>query len=234
MKKQSCIGASVLPYSIVDGNIFMLLGREKCYKPKGKKSDHQWSDFGGKSEGETEIDCASREFEEETMSLVRFFENEVLPRENVDDLKSRLSDNMYTFKVKFPVNENGYYVTYITRVPYDPYVPSNFSTLSNAFSIIHSVGKHPAMDININHAYLEKTDLRWVSIPNLTIACESNGTLPLSIYTYKSKLRSHFLYRLRFILSLFPESFKYKTNWRIDPKNRHSDFENFNNKYRYK
>ena len=87
MKKQSCIGASVLPYSIVDGNIFMLLGREKCYKPKGKKSDHQWSDFGGKSEGETEIDCASREFEEETMSLVRFFENEVLPRENVDDLK---------------------------------------------------------------------------------------------------------------------------------------------------
>lgn len=228
-----CIGASILPFSVVDGNIYFLLGKERCYAPKGTCSDNQWCDFGGRADGNMEEKCAAREFDEETISLVQFDERDVVPRASVDHIEQALRNGQYLYKVKFPVNENGYYVTFVCEIPYDPSVQFKFRSLITSLTTLSSYEKHPAFNITINHSYVEKTDVKWISIPILTIACESSGSIPISACKVSSKLRPHFLYRLKHILAMFPKYHQYRTNWRIDPKNKKSDFEHFNNKSRH-
>lgn len=231
-REKRCIGASILPYAFCGDNMYLLLGKERCYKPKGKRTDHQWSDFGGKcNESESSVECAAREYLEETLGVVLFSSSD--ERVSLETIKDHLSNKDYALKVTFPVNETGYYVTYLCEIPFYPRIQCQFSRLYTSLMYLSSFNnKHPAFNLEMEPSYMEKSELRWFSVPVLTIGIDNKGKLPLSSYSQPSILRSHFLYRLKHILEMLPSCLQYRTNWRIDPRNKSSDFANFNNKYR--
>src|SRR5690606_2874765 len=75
-------GAGIIPYSIVNGNIYFLLQHADV---PCRKKEHGWNDFGGKRNGitlkdnpfvESTLETATREFSEETSCLFYFQETE--------------------------------------------------------------------------------------------------------------------------------------------------------------
>ena len=139
-KRKSCYSAGILPYTIRNGKIYYLLGRDW--------RDEGWSDFGGKVEDKDSnniINTAIREFYEETMGCV-LSENELIKKMESNNIKYIKSTTL---------NGSPYYMyfIYVNDENYNKY----FSKIYNFF-----------MYLKINdQRYIEKCDINWISADNI-------------------------------------------------------------------
>jgi hypothetical protein len=90
--------AGIVPYIIIDGHIYFLLGLEL--------SNNKWSGFIGKSQDdETVIQTALREFNEETVNLFEEYSETIISELNKTLPKidtSSTGKNVYIYFLQFP------------------------------------------------------------------------------------------------------------------------------------
>ena len=125
------VGASILPYGICAqwGNLYFLLGKER--RVAGWVGSDKWSDFGGSPKhGEDAEETAAREWHEETLGIVPFFKNEVLPRKNYAPIAAALRQRRYTFCIRFNIGPNLKYVTFVKQLPWNPAYVRRFYDVS--------------------------------------------------------------------------------------------------------
>jgi hypothetical protein len=151
MTNYEIYSSGVLPYTIYKGTTYFLLGRD---------TDNKWSDFGGRVEpkdrGEHET-TASREFFEETLGSIYDYD--------------------YSRKIikKCPkiVSKTGFghpYYMYLLKLPYTELIRTKFlSTKNFLINVITSIDKK----------YIEKNDIRWVSIETIEHSIEGKSLISL-------------------------------------------------------
>jgi hypothetical protein len=146
-----------------DSNTYFLLGRE---------FDNKWSDFGGKSEPKDrhEIEnTASREAWEESLGCI--FDQETL--------RSTLKYKKIPYICSKTQGGHPYYM-YLLKIPYS----MNYrQTFSNTRSFVSKT--------DIDRKYLEKFDIRWVSLETIKYSIDGKGMITLrGIFetTFKSHL----------------------------------------------
>ena len=204
-------GASILTYCIDPqwGDIFFLLGKEK-YNRHWQSGSEKWGDFGG-SRSQNEVDAemtAAREFVEETCAVVKYFNNDSLPRISYDDIADSLRRGYYTskFYVSYHSVKQEYFVVFVKEIPWDPECIQRFNTvrqLVKSANIFYNTNHwkracmqyHPAISIKPNKVknpivtnkdYLEKIQLSYWSLQQLKYASEHNGMLRDGEYCRKS------------------------------------------------
>jgi len=113
-------GAGVLVYTVHQGEILVLLGRER-ETPGWRQGSHKWSSFSGKVEShENALQGAAREFAEEACACVPIAGQEVPTK--VQDVADML--RLHARAVEQSSQSKGerlVYFTYIVRVPHHPY-----------------------------------------------------------------------------------------------------------------
>jgi len=135
------VGASLLCFMVDPhhGRMYFLLGKER-HVPQWGEGSSRWSDFGGGRKGkETPETVAAREFTEETMGVVRYFEKDSIsaPRRSWRDISLALKRNNYLrrYEIAFPHDADetdeqksvkNVYVTYLKQIPWDPHVIVRF------------------------------------------------------------------------------------------------------------
>ena len=139
--------AGVLPYSRdAGGNIVFLLGKDK---------EGNWSDFGGRSEhqdGNNQVKTAARELYEETMGAV-------MP---IDAATRMLSHSVHEGSrslISSKTLGGSPYYMYSLEIVYTDYRKN--------FKRVHDYVKY------IQHKYIEKNDIRWVTRETLISAATS-------------------------------------------------------------
>ncbi len=96
-------GAGLLPFAKYNGYIYLFLGRENIEGPSSAAG--QWSDFGGSKEnGETELETALREGEEELNGLFGNYEilSTLVEKTNIV-IKTK---TFYTYLLEVEYDEN--------------------------------------------------------------------------------------------------------------------------------
>lgn len=125
------VGASILPF-MVDGRhklVYFLLGRE-CPSLAWAEGSDRIDSFGGapnKSDRDPE-ETAAREFVEETLGVVRFFETDSTrsPRTKWGDIAASLRKGQFLRKIETSQpngKEKGVisvYTTFVVPLPWDP------------------------------------------------------------------------------------------------------------------
>jgi len=144
--------AGVLPYcKCQDGNIYFLLGRDY---------DNKWSDFGGKSEpkdkGEQEV-TAAREAWEESMGAIYDFET----------IRVNLKYRKTPFITAKTLGGYPYYM-YLLKIPYSMNYRQNFTSTRNF-----------VIKTGIDKKYIEKYDIRWVSIDTIKYTINTRSMIAL-------------------------------------------------------
>lgn len=141
MDNKQTYSAGVLPYAKYKNKVYFLLGKDR--------NDNTWSDFGGRSEindNNSYINTASREFYEETIGSVV----------DIEVMRKRLSTNSNNFtKVESNTLNGSKYTMLITQIPYKNY------------KIIFNKTYNFIKYCKINKKYLEKVDIKWVSLETL-------------------------------------------------------------------
>lgn len=220
------VGASILPYAVDDmwGNVYWLLGKEQVVRGWANGSE-KWSDFGGASKaGESAAQTAAREFHEETLAMMPFYEGEEMPRQSYVPIVKALQAGEYTFKMETPIGEDGVYITFVVQVPLLPGITAEVEKTHALLSKLaeEEGGRggvasgggaaapidHPACSANrVNRDYLEKTTCRFWSTPVLKRAGTSfSGTIQNRTRSglRNEQLRNTFRHRLRIVLAEFP------------------------------
>jgi 8-oxo-dGTP pyrophosphatase MutT (NUDIX family) len=107
LQRQGHIGAGVLPYCAIEGNLYFLLSKEGFGHAKDT-----WCDFGGsKNPGETVLRTAARECYEESRGILGS-EEEIRHRIALDSPIGLLSYPMFLMKVENPVEiDNGTFIS---------------------------------------------------------------------------------------------------------------------------
>ncbi len=168
-KRHQYYSAGVLPFSKDnDGNVLFLLGKDK---------EGNWSDFGGRSEhtdNGIQAKTASRELYEETMGSVMSLENGFKMLSLPNFLNRR---TLITSKT---LGGSPYYM-YLLEIQYADY-KKNFK---RTFDFVRYSGNR----------FVEKTDIRWVSLETLIGATDSdldneNVLVPLRPI-FKQTLKNH-------------------------------------------
>lgn len=146
-RPQYYYSAGVLPYARdAGGNMVFLLGKDK---------DGNWSDFGGRSEqqdGGNHVKTAVRELYEETMGSVM----------NMDSAQRMLSQPTHSNKrsvIQSRTLGGSPYYMYTLEIQYADY-KKNFK---RTFEYLRYLG----------HKFIEKVDIRWVSVETLLAAVDS-------------------------------------------------------------
>jgi hypothetical protein len=231
-KPRRIVGCSILPYA-VDlqwGQIYFCLGKER--RVSNWNGSEKWSDFGGapkknKLTGayESPCECASREFHEETLGVLKLWDSEKIPRKSYHVITKALEEEMYTYKITVLLNDELSYVTYVKQIPWQADIPTRYrQTHDKLWKLMHANRSgiavseecvrlglvHPAVSIRkdncytVNRDYMEKIQLRWWSMAQLTNA----GLHPRGIISSKSNrseiLRASFRNRSLVILKEFP------------------------------
>jgi len=145
-----------------DGNVYFLLGREY---------DNKWSDFGGKSEprDRQEIEnTASREAWEESIGCV--FDQETLR----STLKYKKTPHICS------KTQGGHpYYMYLLKIPYS----MNYrQTFNNTRTFINKT--------DIDKKFLEKFDVRWVSLETLRYSFDGKSIISLR-GIFESTFKNH-------------------------------------------
>ena len=197
------IGASLLCFSIDPyySRVYFLLGQErKAVKWPG--GSEKYSDFGGscRNSAEQPEHTAAREFVEETMGMVKYFENDTIPRTEYVDILESLKKGEYTFKITIgfgTIDKHKNYIIFMKQIPWDPRCTYRFETcrnmLLNPMLYLNTpkwnelIEKNKALkkitDITgnvhfiVNKDFLEKKKLNYFSIPQLQFAIENHGIL---------------------------------------------------------
>tara|TARA_Y100000389_G_C17443474_1_gene510107 strand:- start:1440 stop:1916 length:477 start_codon:yes stop_codon:yes gene_type:complete len=134
------MGAGILPYSIYNGEIYILFSREYIIKTKDA-----WSDFGGKKENrESYLETAIREGWEET---VGFFGT----KESVRRLVNENTKGYITFRG---------HRSYLVKIPYNENLPNEFR---RHFLKV----KRETPELILKNGLYEKDKLKWVKLKNI-------------------------------------------------------------------
>jgi hypothetical protein len=123
--RQQHVRATILPFSIdtrFQRVYFLLgLGRSIMSWPEGS---NRWSDFGGvpQKNDRDYFDAAAREFVEETLGVVRYFEhdNTYRPRKTWKDISESLRRGEYFKRIQISLNTGVFVVTFMKQIPWDP------------------------------------------------------------------------------------------------------------------
>ena len=192
------VGASLLCYCVDPtwSRLYFLLGKERK-NPRWKVGSERWSDFGGRvcAKAMTAEDTAAKEFVEETLAMVKYFEGDTLPRTQWYDIAESLRRGEYTFQFTFGLaDENDStgarnYTTFVKQVPWDPEALSRFdvcremmmnpSSHTGTPPWLSYICNNPGLLPNqqVRRDFLEKKALGLWSIPQVRHAVECNGVL---------------------------------------------------------
>jgi hypothetical protein len=198
------IGASLLCYAVDPtwSLVYFLLGKERKIL-RWRAGSERWSDFGGSTGGKCAEDTAAKEFLEETLAVVKFFEHDTVPRSQYEDIAAALKAGDYTFKLvfSFPATEQcsaRSYVTFVKQIPWDPQAIVRFEECRDMLMNptahfgtprwVELINNNPGIkqvrnaadnvvSVQVKRDFLEKRFLRLWSIPQLRHAIEHNGIL---------------------------------------------------------
>lgn len=161
MSNYEIYSAGVLIYTVYKDNIYFLLGRD---------IDNKWSDFGGrvepKDKGEYES-TAAREFFEETLGSIYDYDysKKIIKKCSKIVSKTGSGHNYYMFLLKIQYTE-------LIRIKF-------LSTKNFINNIVTSIDKK----------YIEKNDIRWVSLETIEHSLEGKSLITLRnifLNTYKN------------------------------------------------
>ena len=166
------VGASVMPVMVdpLHGTLYFLLAKER-YHPTWPEGSNLWTDFGGRQEpGESAEDVAAREFVEESMGQICFFEtdDQLQTRTTWDDIVLALKQEHYVLQFSH-VHQGTRFVTFVVQVPWDPSGPARFTAA-------RAQNKHKEDD----SCHLEKSHLGLFSVFQVTGAVKNKGYLTSS------------------------------------------------------
>ena len=134
------------------------------------------------SDGTAEA-TAAREFTEETLAVVRYFKDDVLPRTTWTDIADDLSNGNYTLKIT-QGDKHRKFVMFVKQIPWDPEAIHRFSQYRmsltcprNIFGL--DVDTHPALTSSgsVRKEFIEKKHLALWSVPQLRHAINNNGIM---------------------------------------------------------
>ena len=124
------VGASILLYSVVNGNVYFILGQEVTVA--GYKDSGKWSDFGGGANWyEDEYTCAAREYLEETQRTINPFPKKYghcLP--DAQTIIKELKEGNFAARIDFNFLNTRYpktYTTFLVEIPFDPTLKIRFA-----------------------------------------------------------------------------------------------------------
>lgn len=143
--------AGVLPYTFYKGTIYFLLGRD---------ADNKWSDFGGRVEPKDRSDyeaTAAREFFEETLGSVYEY-----------DYTKKLLKKIN--KITSKTGSGHIYYMYLLKIQYTDLIRTKFMSTKNFISNVITT---------IDKKYVEKNDIRWVSIETIEHSVEGKSLINL-------------------------------------------------------
>jgi hypothetical protein len=169
------VGASVLPVMLnpLHGTLYFLLAKER-YHSSWPEGSNLWTDLGGRQERrEVAEEVAGREFLEETLGEVQFFENDVLPRTSCQDIIQALKKGHYVLQFSHLQNSTRF-VTFVVQVPWDPSVPKRFAKSREAY----------VTQDNQESCCLEKSHLGLFSLSQVSSAVRNRGYLTPSERCY--------------------------------------------------
>ncbi len=208
------VGCSVVPFSVdpVYNGIYFLLGKER---PGNWRGSNTWSDFGGKKQcDESSEVCAAREFHEETLGIVKLYDNERVPRDSEEILADMLGDERYCMRLEYK-NERNVYRTFVKQIPWQPECTLAFAHTQTTLLAVRQTPDtapaaaflHPATynitedrgTARVNDAYLEKRSLRYFSVPQLMGALAH----PKRYLCGREVVRDTFVHRLSMVLQQF-------------------------------
>jgi len=199
------VGASIIIFAIDTqfGIPHFLLGRERHVR--GWQGSERWGDFGGSSnKNESPCKCAAREFEEETLSVVKWCANEPrFPRTSSFFIEKSLETGKYLFKLIYSLPNNKRYITFVKQVPWQPNINTLFQDVSSLLRSGNFKGFHPARPpgkTRLTSKYTEKTQLKWWSLLEIQKACASGNLCRFR----REKLSVNFRKRIICLLKEFP------------------------------
>ena len=143
--------AGILPYTKYNGKVYFLLGRD---------TDNRWSDFGGRCEpndrGDFEV-TACREFTEESLGSIFSY----------DHSRKLIKNNKKTIKIKSITPSGNDYYMYLMKINFDNNIRTKFLSTRNFITSIE----------NIDKKYMEKNDVRWISMETLLYTISEERSL---------------------------------------------------------
>lgn len=169
---EQLVGASVLPVMMdpFQGALYFLLAKER-YHSTWPEGSNLWTDLGGRQQpGETAEQVAAREFVEETLGQVKFFEDDVVPRTSYQDIAQALKQGHYVLQFSH-VQHGTRFVTFVVQLPWDPSVPARFVAAREAYETQETR----------EECCLEKSDLGLFSVCQVTLALRNKGYLTPSM-----------------------------------------------------
>lgn len=194
---QKAKGSGIIPYSIIDGNIYFLL--QKTDSPC-KKKDSGWNDFGGKkNKSEHTVMTAAREFSEETSCLFylkeiddeesnllyeKLKDNPTLSydEESIEKLKKiiNISEQFFFDKINAYVNpiyvsSKEIYISYIIKVKYIP---------------ITDIPR--AEDLHIPYEDRYVRECKWFSLDEFMLLEEEDFHKRLQITKVKYRIKNYY------------------------------------------
>lgn len=191
------LSAGVLCYSYAEstGDLYFLLGRERASGgPWSRAGCSRWSDFGGAvHDGESDVQCASREFVEETMGLVHLTHNNADADESTcyytqaQDTEAILRQDNFTLRISLdtntdrvvsacPVNEDEpqrLRVCYLKRIPWQPDLPDKFDHLKHFLDALAGVEEDTPRAV----AYYHSMPHHIQTHPAVVVTRDANNTV---------------------------------------------------------
>ena len=190
-------GAALLLYSIEPNTneVYFLLGKERrmLLWPSGSET---WTPFGGaRVDNESVFAIAAREFVEETLGVVRYFDDDHLPRRRYDDIENSLKNGDYSFCVNVMRDQLPRYSIFVKSIPFDPYCQLRFHHARDMLlrANYHSKDpkkkaellKHPAVSLSydsdasvtVNHSFMEKKQIQYWSSYQVHNATQQDAIL---------------------------------------------------------
>ena len=160
MNNYEIYSAGVLPYTIFKGTVYFLLGRD---------ADNKWSDFGGRVEPKDRGDyeaTAAREFFEETLGSVYDY-----------DYTRKLLKKI--IKINSKTGSGHAYYMYLLKISYTDIIRTKFLSTKNFIN--NTI-------VSIDKKYVEKNDIRWVSLETIEHSIEGKSLINLrNVFSYTFK-----------------------------------------------
>jgi 8-oxo-dGTP pyrophosphatase MutT (NUDIX family) len=201
--KGRVVGASLLCFCVDPrwGRLYFLLGKERK-NTRWPGGSERWSGFGGRTANKNERpeETAAREFMEESMAVVKYFDNDVLPRTGYADIAESLRKKDFTFQFTLGMGTGTRpwsYVTYVKQVPWDPTVIRRFAdcrdmlmnasthydtdawraALTNHPGVRKIVADDGGTSVQVMADFVEKKSIGLWSVPQLRHAVDYNGIM---------------------------------------------------------
>lgn len=199
---QLVVGASLLCFCMDPqwGHLYFLLGKERK-NVRWSTGSERWSDFGGRSArtDSSPETTAAREFLEETLAMIQYFEGDTIPRTSYEDIADSLCRGEYTFRFTIDLGVvNGVrrcYITFVKQIPWDTKMVPRFNKCRMLIMNVAmhygsvswlellsghpavSVPRHPGVAVQIRKPFLEKKSIGLWSIPQFQHALEFDGIM---------------------------------------------------------